>query len=86
MNLIDPQIGQLLLTKLDFVNIYYEAMLRAVGAMCPMLKEVTFCNESYESDFLTAQFPNIALESHVNPEEFKSILSSWPKVMILPNI
>jgi len=57
-------------------------MLRAVGAVCPMLKEVTFCNESYESDFLTSEPPGIALESNVNPEEFKSILSSWPKVMI----
>lgn len=58
-------------------------MLRAVGAMCPMLKEVTFCNESYDSDFLTTEFSPIELENYVNPEDFKSILSGWPKVIIL---
>ena len=58
-------------------------MVRAVGAMCPMLKEVTFCIESYESDLDAARRRPMELESIAGPETIKSILSSWPKVFYI---
>ena len=48
----------LYLTKLDFVNVKYEAMLRAIGQTCPMLKEVTFCGLSFADDVLAFMSDN----------------------------
>lgn len=55
-------------------------MVRAVGAMCPCLTEVTFCVVSYESDLDAIHARHIVLESIASPETIKSILSGWPKV------
>ena len=80
----------MLLTKLDFVNVKFEAMLRAVAATCPLLKEVTFCAASFACDRLVVpswgldydiESNPIELDNELGPAGLKSILTGWPKVI-----
>ena len=73
-------IGKLLLTRLDFVNVKDEKMLRAVGALCPMLKEVVFCDRSFETEEDYDKENQIVLENDVDPENLQAIFNGWPKV------
>jgi hypothetical protein len=59
--------GIISLTSIDFVNIRDEIMMKAVGRMCPYLKEVTF-SELLHTDAIT-------------PDQLYCILTTeWPKV------
>ena len=58
------------MTNLDFVNIRSVEMMKAVGRMCPGLKEVTF-SELLHTDGIT-------------PDQLFEILTTeWPKVIYL---
>ena len=80
------ELGMFYLTKLDFVNVKYEAMLRAIGQTCPLLKEVTFCDLSFASDELafTSAYCGgsaaIELESVTDPWNLRALFNGWPKV------
>jgi hypothetical protein len=73
-------IGKLLLTRLDFVNVKHEKMLKAVGALCPMLKEVVFCDRSFASEEDYDKENQIVLENDLDPENLQAIFNGWPKV------
>ena len=79
------KIGKLLLTRIDFVNVKHEAMLKAVGELCPMLKEVVFCEKSFRCDWYSSfdGFNPIQLNNITNPGDLQSIFSGWPKVSLL---
>ncbi len=65
-------------TKLDFVTAVNADMLRAIGSMCPHLKDVTF-SEAVATGIVTPDLirqPNGTISS----EDLESILSAWPKV------
>ncbi len=75
------------LTKLDFVNVKYEAMLRAIGQTCPLLKEVTFCDLSFASDehaftsaLMAHSYLAIQLENVTDPWNLRVLFNGWPKV------
>lgn len=78
--------GMLYLTKLDFVNVKYEAMLRAIGQTCPMLKEVTFCDSSFAFDYLSFDDGDsdmaIQLEIVLDPLNLQAVFNGWPKVSL----
>ena len=64
-------LGVFSLTNLDFVNISSAVMMKAVGRMCPFLKEVTF-SEMLHTDEMT------------KPDQLFEILTAeWPKVIYL---
>jgi hypothetical protein len=63
-------LGIISLTSIDFVNIRDEILMKAVGRMCPHLKEVTF-SELLHTDAIP-------------PDQLFSILTTeWPKVNCL---
>ena len=68
------------MTRLYSVNVMYGDMMRAVGAMFPILKEAFFCTQSYKSDVHGDYSNRINLASVINPGELKSIINQWPKV------
>ena len=66
-------LGVLSLTSIDFVNIRDETMMKAIGQMCPHLKEATF------TEWLHADA--------IAPDQIFSILTTeWPKVNCLNNV
>lgn len=75
-------LGHLSLTRIDAVNVYYMEMLNAVGALCPLLKEVIFCSETLEYDEENELEP-ITFDSTVSPEDLETILRGWPKVDLI---
>jgi len=58
-------------------------MLIAVGSLCPFLKKVFFCREPYTGEDSASNPPLGQLDTSVSPEELKSILRDWPKVISL---
>ena len=65
-------LGIISLTSIDFVNIRDEIMMKAIGRMCPHLKEATF-TEWLHADAIT-------------PGQLLFILTTeWPKVNCLNN-
>ena len=61
--------GFLSLTSLDFVNIRNLGMMKAIGRLCPKLKEVSFL-ELLHSDSITL-------------DELGAVITfDWPKVVI----
>lgn len=79
--------GFLSLTKLDFISLLDEDVLRAIGSVCTSLKNVTFCQHP---DFFTLNIHiNFEDDNYAPPmmpislEELESILCKWPKVVKL---
>lgn len=64
--------GTLSLVSLDFVNIRSVEMIKAVGKMCPALKEILFCELMHAnaadvqelSDILKTQWPKVLLNAY----------------------
>lgn len=78
-HLIELYLGHLSLTRIDAVNVYYKKMLTAVGALCPLLKEVVFCSKTLEWNDEVLE--PITFDSTVSrTEDLESILRGWPKV------
>ena len=66
-------LGVINLTSIDFVNIRDKLMMKAIGRMCPHLKEATFSEWLQDTDAIT-------------PDQLYSILTTeWPKVNFLNN-
>jgi hypothetical protein len=64
--------GVLSLTSIHYVNIRDEITMKAIGRMCPHLKEVTFTEWLHTNRFA--------------PDQLLSILTTeWPKVNFLNN-
>ena len=52
-------------------------MLRAIGSMCPSLKDVTF-SEVLANGMLSTREP----KRNISCEDLEATLSTWPKVFI----
>jgi hypothetical protein len=66
-------LGVLSLTSIDCENIRDEIMMKAIGRMCPHLKEVTFSELPYTNA--------------ITPGQLLFILTTeWPKVNCLNNV
>lgn len=68
---------------MDFVNVTCEKMLRAVGAMCPSLKEVVFCRETFDSELSYKLGLPVEPDGPLSPDNLESILNEWPKVRVI---
>ena len=67
-------LGVLSLTSIDCVNIRDEIMMKAIGRMCPHLKEATFSEWLQDTDAIT-------------PGQLLFILTTeWPKVNCFNNV
>ena len=65
--------GVLSLTSIHYVNIRDEITMKAIGRMCPHLKEVTFTEWLHTNRFA--------------PDQLLSILTTeWPKVNCFNNV
>ncbi len=74
-------IGYLSLTKLDHVHVKCSKMLDAIAALCPSLKEVSFCSEFYCGEFAAKNPPSTVNRCElVSPAKVESIVNRWPKV------
>jgi hypothetical protein len=67
-------LGVINLTSIDFVNIRDKLMMKAIGRMCPHLKEVTF-SEWLHTDAITPAYQLFAI-----------LTTEWPKVKCLNNV
>lgn len=78
--------GPLLLTKLEFVSLMEADVLRAVGSLCPFLKDVCF-GQYHDRDHVNDD-KFVSPVMPISTEELETILSNWPKVLsyLLPNI
>ena len=68
-------LGVLSLTSIDCVNIRDEIMMKAIGRMCPHLKEATFSEWLQDTDAITPA-----------DQLFSILTTEWPKVNCLNNV
>jgi len=78
--------GLLSLTRLLSANVLHKDMIRAIGAICPLLNEVSFCEEEFiimwstGSDWDGCNYSNRKIENRIDPENLITIFRGWPKV------
>jgi len=95
---LNNNVGTLSLTKLEYVNIQdaeIAKMLRAIGLTCPLLKDVTFGQESKEDALRPSWYQHtvgeekeeapllsnmLSFKVDTAPKHLELALTKWPKV------